>query len=238
MFSEKDYSDARPNVGVTVVPFVYDEGVIKVLIYKRSSGSEVFKDFLCLPNRFFNINDFNTMEEAANHALWEKAGVSFPAIIQFHTFSGSYIDPTRITTVNSCYYSILRKSEIVYHDTFCGFDTFWMDVRDVLKLELAFNHNEVLELAYKRLLASAEYTTDPILFLDKKFTINELRVLTEFLIKKPIDNSRFRDRIKKSGILIETNEKQLSGSNRPSQLFILNENLDGYFYPKSLTKST
>lgn len=236
-YENDKYAHTRPNVGVTIAPFIYDEGVIKVLLYKRSENAEVYQGVYSLPNRFFDITEFTELEKAASYALEEKTNVSIPHMTQFHTFSGDYIDPTRITTVNSCFYSILRKSEVVTLHDEQEFETVWLPVEEVLNQKLAFNHNEVLTLAYQRLLSSAEYTTSPSLFLDEKFTISELRTVTEVLIGQKIDNSRFRDRIKKSGILIECEGEEKKGANRPAQLYSLNSEHDGYFYPKSLTKA-
>ena len=39
---EDNYSDRKPNVGVTVSPFIYEDEKIKVLLYKRSDDSEMF----------------------------------------------------------------------------------------------------------------------------------------------------------------------------------------------------
>jgi len=236
-YKTDEYAHTRPNVGVTVVPFIYKDGEIKVLLYKRSKTAEVFQGAYSLPNRFFDITEFTDLTAAAYYALEEKTNVSIPHMTQFHTFSGDYIDSTRITTVNSCYYSILRESDVTSIHEDQEFETVWVSIKDALEYELAFNHNEVLNLAYQRLLNSAEYTTAPVLFLDEKFTISELRILTELLIEQKIDNSRFRDRIKKSGILTEVLGEEKKGANRPAQLYTLNEEHDGYFYPKSLTKS-
>tara|TARA_Y100001960_G_scaffold303515_1_gene355680 strand:+ start:7189 stop:7914 length:726 start_codon:yes stop_codon:yes gene_type:complete len=239
VYNTDKFSHTRPNAGVTIAPFIYKEGEIKVLLYKRAKDAAVYQDVFCLPNRFFDITEFDTMEDAAHYALKEKTNVSISrSLVQFHAFSGKYIDPTRITTINLGFYSILRESEVSECLKNQPFETVWMKVEDALKLNLAFNHNEVLEMAYKKLKYAAEYTTSPIHFLDEKFTINELRELTEFLIDQKLDNSRYRSRIQSSGILIECEgEKVKKGSFRPSQLYTYNEKYTGCFYPKSVTSA-
>ena len=231
---EDNYSDRKPNVGVTVSPFIYEDEKIKVLLYKRSDDSEMFGGLYSLPNRFFDITKFSDLEASAVYALEEKANVKIPEIIQFETFSGQYIDPKRETTVNVCYLSILRHEDVKAVSENDDFDTVWMPIDDALKLELAFNHNEVLEKAYKKVLSLAEYTVLPISFLSEKFTITELRSLTEILIDQKIDNARFRDRIKKSGILVEVDGEWRKGANRPAQLFVINKDYEGNFYPKNI----
>lgn len=239
MYKTDEFANTRPNVGVTIAPFIYKDGKIKVLVYKRASNAAVYQDQYSLPNRFFNITEYQNLEEAAYYALEEKTNVTIPHMTQFHTFSGQYIDPTRIITVNACYYSILRESEVFkLVDKKQPFETEWINVEDALELEMAFNHNEVLSLAYKRLKASAEYTVAPIHFLDDKFVISDLRDLTSLLIEQKIDNSRFRSRVEKSGILsICKGEKQHKKTHRPAQFYKLNTDYTGNFYPKSLTST-
>lgn len=238
MYDSSKYSDSRPNVGVTICPFIYEDDQIKVLVYKRSEDAEVFSGQYSLPNRFFDIRDFTELEAAAKYALEEKTNVTIPHMTQFHTFSGQYIDPTRIITVNTAFYSILRKEEVMDVENKYNFETQWMNVEDVQKLDLAFNHNEVLDMAIEKVRNAAEYTTTPVHFLPEKFTISELRALTELLINEKLDNSRYRDRISKSGILIPCEGEMRRCANRPAQLFIYNNEFNGYFYPKSVTKAT
>jgi len=234
MYKSEKYNENRPNVGVTVVPFIYENGSIKTLLYKRSKDSEVFPERFCLPNAIFDIKKFDCLEKTAEFALKEKANVKLKHIEQIHTFSGSYIDP-RIITVNSCYLSICNKNDIVVLENE-KFEVEWISIDSALKKDLAFNHNEVLELAFKRLKAKAEYTPLTAHLFDEFFTINEFRELTELLIEKKLDNSRFRDRIKKSDVLLVVENQFKNGANRPAQLYKLNEDYKDFFYPISLTK--
>lgn len=234
MYKSEKYNENRANVGVTVVPFIYEDNKIKTLVYKRNSNSEVFPDQYSLPNTFFDIKLFNTLEESAEFALAEKTNIKLKHIEQIYTFSGNEIDP-RICTVNSCYLSICKKNEIiVLKDN--KFENEWVDIEKAMRLNLAFNHNEVLNMAYQRLKAKAEYTPLSALLLEDLFTINQFRELIEYLIDKKLDNSRFRDRIKKTDVLISANEQFKTGANRPAQLYKLNEEYKDFFYPMSLTK--
>lgn len=252
MYQSSKYNDIRPNVGVTVVPFIFEDGVIKTLVYKRASDSEVFAGQYCLPNAIFaikkmnavgdpmlssldNTKTFDNLEETAQFALLEKTSVKLKHIEQIHTFSGLYIDPDRINTVNVCYLSICSKKDIQNVGEM-KFECEWMSVESVMKQDLAFNHNEVLEMAYARLKAKAEYTALTAHLLGDSFTISEFKTLVEILIDRKLDNSRFRDRIKKSDVLIAQPDQFTTGSNRPAQLYKLNQDYKDYFYPVSLTK--
>lgn len=234
-YQSEKYNDNRPNVGVTVVPFIYENGLIKTLVYKRSEKAEVFANQFCLPNAIFDIKKFENAEKTAEFAMSEKINLKLKHIEQIHTFSGLYIDPDRINTVNICYLSICNKEDI----TTLGNAKFiheWIEIEKALKMDLAFNHNEVLEMAYKRLKSKAEYTALTAHMLGEEFTISEFKALIELLIDIKLDNSRFRDRLKQSDILIPLQDQFKLGANRPAQLYKLNDQYKDYFYPISLTK--
>lgn len=235
MYQSSKYNDSRPNVGITVVPFIFEDGIIKTLVYKRASDAEVFAGQYCLPNAIFDIKKFASLDETAQFALVEKTSVKLNHIEQIHTYSGLYIDPDRINTVNVCYLSICSKKDIQNVGDL-KFECEWMAIHSVINKDLAFNHNEVVEMAYARLKAKAEYTALTAHLLGDAFTVAEFKHLIEILINKKLDNSRFRDRIKKSDILVPLPEQFKLGANRPAQLYKLNEDYKDYFYPVSLTK--
>ncbi len=234
-YNSEKYNSKRPNVGVTVVPFIFEDNVIKTLVYRRAIDAEVFANELSLPNAIFDIEKFANAEKTAEFAMSEKINLKLKHIEQIHTFSGLYIDPERINTVNICYLSICNRQDIkTLGDSKYQFQ--WIEVEKLLDKKLAFNHNEVLELAYKRLKSKAEYTALTAHMLGESFTIAEFKTLVEILIDTKLDNSRFRDRLKKTDVLIPLNEQFKLGANRPAQLYKLNEDYTDYFYPISLTK--
>lgn len=235
MYNANTHSDKRPNVGVTIAPFIFEDNELKVLVYKRSDDSEVFPSQYSLPNCFFDISKMSNLDEATLSALATKTSVEVPYIEQIHTFAGDYIDPDRVTTVNVAYLALAQKDQVKeLHDN--KFETKWMSLHVLLKKDLAFNHNEVLEMALQRLNSKAEYTNISTYLLNKNFTIKELREVTEYMIDEKLDNSRFRDRIKKTDIIIEVEGEFQTGVQRPAQLYRRNDDFKGYFYPKSLTK--
>lgn len=238
MYKTDDFKNNRPNVGVTVVVFKYEEGVIKTKVYKRNEQSEVFPNFIALPNTFYDITIHNNLEEAAKHALRFKTNIDIPFFEQLETFSGSYIDPDRINTVNISYIAIINESditEVTIENK--NFEDNWLEVEYLINnVDMAFNHKEVLISAYNRLKSKAEYTPIACHLLGNFFSIKELKELTEILINDKLDNSRFRDRIKKSDMLLEVEGAYKKGANRPAQLYSLNHLYSGFFYPKSLTK--
>jgi 8-oxo-dGTP diphosphatase len=233
------HNDARPNVGVTVVPFTYDLSAcdLKVLIYRRPIDAEVFPGKIALPNGVYDRRVVSTAEEAAENALMDKLKIKIPHLDQLHTFTGNDIDPQRMNTINIAYSSLLRESEVVsFNDSVSDLE--WISVKKLLATSsdmYAFNHKEVLEKAYERICSQAEYTPLTTNLLPKKFTIPDFKKIIEVLTGWELNNSRFRSRIKQSGVLKEVKGKSNDGFSKPAQLYKANPNYDGYFYPKSLT---
>lgn len=236
-YQASKYDHLRPNVGVTVVPFIYKDESLKVLVYLRPEDADEFPGAYALPNCFYNIEKHENTEQAANEALSLKTSVSIPYLEQLHTFSGNHIDPNRINTINICYFALLRENNILPSGS-GQFETKWVSVEYALNnLDFAFNHKEVLEKAYDRVKAKAEYKPVACFLLKKKFTIAKFRDITSDLLGITLDNSIFRDKIKQSDILIEcTGEKDTETSGRPAQLYSFNSGHTGYFYPRALTK--
>lgn len=230
------FNDNRPNVGVTVVPFVYKDNKIQVLLYKRASNAEVFSGDWALPNIFFDRQIHNNLDEAVFGALNEKTNIKIPHFEQLGVYAGLYIDPDRITTINVGYIALLREDEVKHISALDPFETRWVAVEDLGDTQLAFNHNEVLNDAYKRLCYKAGYSSSVFHLLPDHFTISELREMLELLLDVKLDNSRFRDRIKKSGVLSEVKGKTKAANHRPAQVYKVNSKYEGDFYPKSLTK--
>ncbi|MND12089.1 hypothetical protein D3C87_691960 [compost metagenome] len=237
MYNDQQFSKNRPNVGVTVVPFIYEDGKIKALVYRRPDDAEVFPGKYAFPNCFYDREKVKTAEEAAASALLSKTSVKLPHIEQLHTFSGDYIDPDRINTVNITYYAILRVSEVDH----VGLDEFkkeWLPIEYIMALSdmFAFNHFEVFEMAWNRIRAKADYTPIAARFIDPQFTIGEFQKLTELLLGFELNNARFRDRIESSALLVPCEGVLKKGNTRHAQVYRLNPQHEGIFFPRSMTK--
>jgi 8-oxo-dGTP diphosphatase len=238
MYNDELYSKKRPNVGVTIIPFIYDEGEIKALTYKRDLDAEVFPGRLAFPNCFYDRENVESAEEAAIGALLSKTSIELPYFEQLHTFSGNYIDPERINTVNITYFSLVRLADVSEIGD-PHYEKEWLTVDEIIaKKDLfAFNHYEVFDYAWKRIRAKAEYTPIATNLLDEMFTIVEFKKLTEKLLGFELNNARLRDRIEVSELLIPCEGMFKTHSTKPAQLYRLNPLNDGVFYPRSMTKA-
>ncbi len=231
------HNEARPNAGVTIVPLIFNQNTntIQTLIYRRSVDSFSFPGCICLPNGVYDRQMSLNSNDAAVMTLKEKLSIRINHMEQLYTFSGGYIDPNRINTINITYWSLLRRDEVVeFKDP--TFQSEWVDVEVLLEKTssmFAFNHKEVLNMAVDRLKSQAEYLPVALSLLPHETTIPEFKSLTELLIGEALNNTRFRDRIKRSGILVEVTGRKASGVTRKSQLYSKSDDFKGHFYPKN-----
>jgi 8-oxo-dGTP diphosphatase len=235
-YNPSEHNDLRPNVGVTVAAFIYQDGELKVLTYKRSSDSEVFAGLVSLPNSPY-LRDMSDSDSAAVDALEAKTGLRFP-VKKYSFYTGDYIDPSRINTVNLAYIAMGDLGGFT-GNSIISENAEWRGVKSLLAIERsqwAFNHKEILESAVDQVKAWAEYTTFTLELLPERFTIAEFRDMTKHLIDEHIDNSRFRDRVAQTNVINICEGQMKNGSGRAAQLYTINREYTGFFYPKSLTK--
>lgn len=232
-----EFNHCRPNVGVTVCPFIYEkeEKQIKVLVYKRSFNSEVFPNEYALSNCFYDINKFSDSDSAAHDALKEKSDIDIPHLEQLKTYSGNNIDPQRMNTVNIAYWAILRHEEVMVKKPLSKYQATWVSIDEAKKIVTAFNHSEVLKDAVNKLEEKTATSDSVFDLLPIKFTIAELQELIENLLNTKLDKARFRDRIKKYDVLEEIKGEMRTGPFRPAKLYKKKDNFSGNFYPKTLS---
>jgi len=236
-YNPEIHNDLRPNVGVTVAAFIFQNDTLKVLTYKRDSDSEVFPNLLALPNSPYLRTNENS-DAAAVDAVKAKTGLSFP-VEKYNYFTGNYIDPDRINTVNLAYIA-LGNIDSMTNQASLKDNSKWVSVDILLEKsdsEFAFNHKEILVSAVNQVKDWAKYNTHSLRLLPDMFTISEFRDITEYLLGAKLNNSRFRDRVSKTDeIIIPVEGEFKTGSNRPAQLYRYNPDYKGDFYPRSLTK--
>lgn len=236
-YNTEAFNHCRPNVGVTVCPFIYDKekNEIKTLIYKRNKKSEVFPNEYALSNSFYDISKMPDLDYAAHNALREKSNIDIPLIKQLKTYSGTSIDPERINTVNVSYWAILRYQDVLIEQPLSEYDAEWVTIDEAIDKVTAFNHKDVLKDAIKELKEKSSNSDMVFDLLPIKFTISELQTLLEILLETKLDKARFRERIKKYNVLEEISGEKRTGPFRPAKLYRKRENFVGNFFPKTLS---
>ncbi|MFH1430994.1 MAG: NUDIX domain-containing protein [Nanoarchaeota archaeon] len=217
MKEENIHKFEKPSVTVDIVIFTIKNNDLKVLLVKRNL--EPFKNMWAIPGGFVRISE--SLEQAAKRELKEETGVSDVYLEQLYSFGDVNRDPRgRVITIS--YFALLNSDEIKLRATTDVSEAKWFSVKEIPKL--AFDHEEILNYAIKRLKWKFEYTTIAFSFLPEKFTLTQLQKIYEFVFEKEFDKRNFRKKILLLNILKkEKIDKQVS--HRPPQLYSLKKKI-------------
>ncbi|WNJ18931.1 NUDIX domain-containing protein [Pontibacter sp. G13] len=209
-------SDILLSVDAVVFGYNPQEGISVLLISRRFPPHQ---GKWALPGGF--VKPEESLEDAVHRELKEETGISIHYLEQLYTFGKPERDP-RKRVVSVAYYGLVRPEQFELHADTDAADAEWFTISEVPKL--AFDHQEIMEMALQRLKGKIIYQPVGFGLLDEKFTFAELQNLYEQLLERRIDRGNFRKRIRNLDILEELDEwKKPEGSGRPARMFRFNE---------------
>jgi 8-oxo-dGTP diphosphatase len=211
----KQYPDQKRILNaVDCIIFGYDGEEIKLLVIKR--GFEPFKGKWSLVGGFIKENE--STEDAASRVLKNLTGLDGVYMEQLHTFS----EPKRDTverTISTAYVALIdiKKYRRQLND---NYHPVWFPINQLP--HLIFDHNEMVELAKKKLRDKA--SLHPLLFelLPNKFTIPQLKNLYECLYDAEFDKGNFSRKMLSSGLLVKQKDKERLTSKKGAFYYRLN----------------
>ena len=212
------YSYAYPRGALTVdcVVFGLDADELKVMLIQR--GLAPFAGEWALPGGFVRIDE--ALEDAARRELEEETGLRNIFLEQLFTFGSVKRDP-RERVVSVAYYALVNLDEHPVRAATDAKDAAWFGVHDAPIL--AFDHNEILQVALKRLQGKLRYQPVGFELLPKKFTLSQMQQLYEQVLERKLDRRNFRKRVLAMDLLIETDEVQQDVAHRAARLYRFDE---------------
>ena len=165
MTSEKEFLKAYKNSGFPVplltvdsVLFSVKDASLKILLLKRANHPH--KSQWSLPGGFIDIDNDNTTRDTAIRKLTEKTQVTPPYLEQLRSFSGKTRDPRGWSTTIA-YFALIAYKEaniILQHAD----DAQWISLDKLSDYQpLAFDHQEIIQVATERLRQKALYSMLP-----------------------------------------------------------------------------
>lgn len=201
-----------PTLTVDCVLFQLDDNVLTVMLIQRTN--EPFKGAWALPGGYNAAGE--TTGQAMNRVLKNKTGVDtkdLKLIEQLYTFDTVARDP-RGHAVSVTYLGLGKDLSPG------GKNTQNPHFFPVDRLpELAYDHNDIIAYAHKRLKSKITYTNAIFALLPKKFTLTELQQAYEAVLGKALDKRNFRKKFLSLGLIEETNEMLKEGAHRPARLY-------------------
>jgi len=212
--SEKKYTYDYPRPAVTVdcVIFGFDKNQLKVLLTKRAI--EPFLGKWAFPGGF--IQEDENADDCAIRKLQEEAGLKDIFLQQLYTFSNLARDP-RGRVISIAYYALVRPDAYTLE---AGVDidaVQWFGIDE--KLDLAFDHKQILNTAIQRLRGKIRYQPIGFELLPKQFTLPDLHNLYETVLQRSIDRGNFRKKILSMGLLIDHSDKQKDRRARAAKIY-------------------
>lgn len=199
---------------VDCIVFGFDGDSLKILLIQR--GFQPEKGKWSLMGGF--VKEDEGVDQASNRILKQLTGLDGMYLEQLHTFGDPNRDPME-RTISTAYFALIdiHKYEKQISD---DYHPEWFSLKRMPKL--IFDHQEMVELAQRRIRYKA--ALHPILFelLPNRFTIPQLQNLYESVYNTTIDKRNFSKRVLATGLLIKQSEKDKSGSKRGAYYYHLN----------------
>jgi 8-oxo-dGTP diphosphatase len=206
----------NPFITVDIVLLTIDQSQLKVLLIQRTN--EPFKGMWAIPGGF--IEKGETLDEAALNRLRQETLVEGIYLEQLHAFGSPARDP-RARVITVAYFAVIGPDKLRSCQKTPGHQQVeWFDVYDLPKL--AFDHEEIVVYALRRLKDRLETTSIAYQLLPAKFTLTEMQRAYELILDKKLDKRNFRKKILASGTLLDIGETKMEGYHRPAQLFSFN----------------
>jgi len=206
-------------VTVDIVILTMSFEVPHVLLVRR--GQSPFEGMWAVPGGFKRPNE--TLDEAARRELSEETGVdATSSLTQLRAYGDPARDP-RMNVVTVAYLAVLRDVGAIVAGTDAA-EAALVPVSDALsgRLDLAFDHLQILRDALERVSIDLEVTGVATAFVGSTFTLSELRAVYEGIWGVQLDGANFRRRVvSDNGWVIPTGRRTRPGpaGGKPAELF-------------------
>ena len=210
------YKYPRPALTADCVVFGLDDENLKILLIQRDN--EPFEGQWALPGGFAQVGE--PVEKTAMRELEEETNLKNVFLEQLYTFSAPDRDP-REHVVTVAFLALVNLVEHEVHASSDARGAAWFDVDDVPSL--AFDHNEILRVAYERLQEKIRYQPIGFELLPSKFTLRQLQQMYEKILGRKLDKRNFRKKMLKMEILEELDEIETDVAHRAARLYRYSE---------------
>lgn len=219
----------RPSVAVDLILMSVVDGAPAALLTRRDHHP--FAGAWALPGGFAGIGE--SLDEAAHRILVEKARMSDAYVEQLYTFGAVERDP-RMRIISIAYFALLPADRFAAALksapalALAELTVPWSGeaggpvearISDGDPLRLAFDHDEMLSLAIRRLRGKLDYSGIAFALLPERFTLRALQDIYEAILDTKLNKPAFRRRMLDRGWLAPTGTREAGTSFRPAELY-------------------
>jgi 8-oxo-dGTP diphosphatase len=210
------YAHPHPAVTTDVVVFTIRERRLQLLLVRRAA--EPFAGQWALPGGFLDIGE--GLDRGAARELEEETGVADVYLEQLYTFGRPDRDP-RERVISVAYFALVPSERLDVKAASDAADAAWFPISGLPPL--AFDHDEIIRAAHRRLVAKLDYSTIAFQFLPEAFTLSELQEVYEILVDAELDKRNFRKWALALEQIEETGALRRRGSHRPARVYRLTQ---------------
>lgn len=214
----------RPSVAVDVVVIAARDRALHALLVRRQERP--FLGEHALPGGFVRIDE--SLHDAARRVLTQKAGAQPAYLEQLHCFGAVDRDP-RGRVISVAYTALVGPDlEVGPESAWCALQIPWsgdeggpVGVTGPAgeALPLAFDHDEILGEAARRLRRRLDHEPIDRALLPAQFTLRQLQETHEAVLGRPLNKDSFRRRMLARDTLVETGDRQEEVEHRPAALY-------------------
>ena len=204
-------------IAVDIVLFGYENNQLFVLLIKQKYGK--YKNKWSLPGGF--VKNDEGLKRAALRELKEETGVTVSDLEQLYTFGDDINRDHRFRVVSVAYFGAVKPSKMKLKAATDAIDARWFAIKEIN--DLPYDHKEILQTAFNRLISKLNYQPIGFNLLNRKFPFSDLENLYMTILEKKIDRRNFRKKILSFNFLEETDEIIQKGSGRPAILYRFNK---------------
>lgn len=226
IYNPKDFD--APLVTVDSVLFTVIEHHLHVLLVKRANHP--FSGQWGLAGGFIDLKADTDLTACAARKLKEKTGVAPPYLKQLSTRGNATRDP-RGYSLSTGFYALIDHQECTALNDDVT-DAQWFAFTE-LPESLAFDHRDIIEYAYTRLINDARFRLVVAHALPKQFTLAQFQAAHEVILGQSLSKASFRRRIERAQVLESTGEFCKKHA-RPAELFRIKPELDNYEFDQSI----
>jgi len=199
-------------LSVDCVIFGFEDGLLKVLLYKRPMHP--CYGMWALPGGFIRYDE--NIDDASSRILEERTGVKGVYMDQLGAFGDVGRYPVR-RVITVVYYALIKPGQYKISHGSDGSEAQWFPARSLP--ETPFDHPVIIQRALGRLRSQVKNKPIGFNLLPDKFPLLALQELYEAIYGVQFDKPNFRRKIMKMNLLIPLDEKKKGLAHRSPRLY-------------------
>lgn len=205
-----------------VLMSVKDNELAVMLIQRKEHP---YQDCWALPGGFMEGTD-ETSLDAAKRELEEETKLTDIYLEELCSFTQNGRDPRQFISnspsriITLAYIALIDHNKVNAIASSDAKKVKWKTLSEIKELDLAFDHELIIEKAVDRVRGKLNYSNVGFEFVDKKsFTIPELQEVFEKVLGRKLDRNNFRTKILKLGVLTKLTETKKTGPGKPAPYY-------------------